>query len=469
MPHGPLTLLLEFDDQVRRDQTQTALFLHRRDRRYALDCLANQQRPGIAGWLDHVQTRVPATSRPDHNSRLKPWRRLTLLLTPVGALLGMLTMLGLLFYDGNQQINVTVIIGFVALQLLLAVLTTGQALVGWRPWGKLLSSVPRGEDSKRSQIHPMLAQLQPQLAACTAHQMALAFAVAGWLTLIAMVVVQDLAFGWSTTLRTSADAYTGIVQGLAAPWANWLPSAVPSLTLVELTQFFRLSDAVGDNPARYGDWWPFVAMLWLTYAIVPRLLLLVFARLHLRFQARRLLRSHPGRQSLLHRFATPTLDTGSDLTDSGTAPAAPQQQELHALPAGDALVCWAGAGSEVTDIRTRLQQNAKVLVLQAGGTASLNEDQQTIAQLAQHDRPAIILCRAWEPPTGELADFIRDTRQQGPANRVIALLPVGGETPLSAASDIQSAQWLRFVERQQDANLWVCALPAAPSAEARHG
>lgn len=469
MPHGPLTLLLEFDDQVRRDQTQTALFLHRRDRRYALDCLGTQQRPGIAGWLEHVRTASSANTLQGNDSRLKPWRRLTLLLTPVGALLGVLTMLGLLLYDGSQQINVTVIIGFVALQLLLAALTTGQALIGWRPWGKLLSRIPRGRDGKPVQIHPMLAQLQPQLAACTAHQMALAFAVAGWLTLMALVVVQDLAFGWSTTLRTSAEAYSGIVQGLAAPWASWLPSAVPTLSLVELTQFFRLSNTVGDNPARYGDWWPFVALLWLTYAIIPRLLLLVFARLHLRFRARRLLRAHPGRQSLLHRFATPTLDTGSDIADSSATPAAPKRQDLHPLPSSDALVCWAGAGDGINDIHTPLLQNNTALFRHAGGTASLSDDQQSIALIAEREGPVIVLCRAWEPPTGELADFLHEARRQWSANRLIALLPVGGENPFTAASDVQTSQWLRFTERQQDANLWICALPAAPSTEARHG
>lgn len=46
---------------------------------------------------------------------------------------GCLTMLGLLFYEGGQRINITVILAFVALQLLLALFTTAQSLVGWQP------------------------------------------------------------------------------------------------------------------------------------------------------------------------------------------------------------------------------------------------------------------------------------------------------------------------------------------------
>ncbi|WP_148861100.1 DUF2868 domain-containing protein [Marinobacter fonticola] len=460
MSKSPVTLLLAFDDQVRRDQNQSALFLHRRDRRYALDCHAQQQKPSLAGWLNHITPHRPETLQPD--ARIKRWQRLSRLLLPVGALLGVVTMLGLLFYDGSQQINVTVIIGFVALQGLLALLTTLQALFGWRPWGRLLTP-GRGTDRPTT----ALDGLQPQLAACTAHQTALVFTLAGLLTLLAMIVVQDLAFGWSTTLRTSAESYGALIHGLATPWQALWPAAVPSMALIEQTQFFRLGDPRIAEPARYGDWWPFVCMLWLTYAVLPRLLLTLFARLHLRTQARRQLLRHPGRQSLLYRFDAPTVETASS---PSTDPAMPHQPEnqFHSLPASRDLIRWGGVAHD-TDEPLTLMERDNSRLFDAGGTASLAHDQAVLNELAEREGPVILLARAWEPPTGELADFIQEARRSRSRDRLLALVPIGGEQPLTPASPRQLAQWQRFVERQKDANLWICQLPT-PDREARqHG
>lgn len=461
MSKSPVTLLLDFDDQVRRDQNQSALFLHRRDRRYALDCRANRRKPSLAGWLDHINAHRLEQNQPD--TRLQRWRRLSLWLLPAGALLGVLTMLGLLFYDGSQQINVTVIIGFVALQGLLALATTVQALVGWQPWGRLLSP---GRATHRPTT--ALDLLQPQLAACTAQQTALVFTLAGLLTLLAMVVVQDLAFGWSTTLRTSADSYGALVQGLARPWSLLWPAAVPSMELVEQTQFFRLGDPRVSEPARYGDWWPFVCMFWLTYAVLPRLLLTVFARVHLRMQARRLLRLHPGRPSLMHRFATPTVETTGASGESQTVPLHQPEDQLHSLPASSALIRWAGAARDADAVRTLLE-GPSPLIVDAGGTASLTEDRAVLDELAERPGPVILLTRAWEPPTGELADFIQEARRCWSRNRLLALVPIGGEQPLEAPSPRQLAQWQRFVERQKDGNLWICQLPAADLEACQNG
>lgn len=461
MSKSPVTLLLDFDDQMRRDQKQSALFLHRRDRRYALDCRSRGQKPTAAGWLNHISPNRPARDKPD--PRLQRWRKVSRWLLPAGAVFGVLTMLGLLFYDGSQQINVTVIIGFVALQGLLALFTSGQALVGWRPWGRLISSSRAADQPTTS-----LDLLQPQLAACTAHQTALVFTIFGLFTLLALVVVQDLAFGWSTTLRTSAESYGALVQGLARPWAFIWPAAEPSMALVEQTQFFRLGDPQISEPALYGNWWPFVSMLWLTYAVLPRLLLTLLARIHLRVRARRLLRQHPGRQSLLHRFATPTVETASSNAEASAVPLHQPDNQLHSLPPSNNLIYWAGTGQTI-DGPLGLLEGSDTRVFNAGGTATLSEDQAVIRDLDERQGPVILLARAWEPPTGELADFIHEARRSWSASRLLAIVPIGGERPLEPPSPRQLAQWQRFVERQKDANLWICQLPTADLEACQNG
>lgn len=70
-------------------------------------------------------------------------------------MLGIVAMAGLLFYDGSQRINVTVILAFVLLQLALALATTLQAVIGWQPWRWL------GRRLRLPDAPPVHARLRP--------------------------------------------------------------------------------------------------------------------------------------------------------------------------------------------------------------------------------------------------------------------------------------------------------------------
>ncbi|HCL38118.1 MAG TPA: DUF2868 domain-containing protein, partial [Marinobacter hydrocarbonoclasticus] len=139
MSPNPLRLLLDFDDRIQRDRDQPPAFLHRRDRRFALDCEQQGIKPSPSRWLAHMdRLSGPGGTVTAGRRELKLWRRATSGFTGAGCLMGIVTMLGLLFYDGGQRINITVILTFVLFQLLLALATTLQAIVGWQPWRWLL-------------------------------------------------------------------------------------------------------------------------------------------------------------------------------------------------------------------------------------------------------------------------------------------------------------------------------------------
>ncbi len=436
MPLSPVRRLLDFDAQYRRDQQHTPDFLHRRDRRLAL---AREQDgappPDAAAWLSAVDA-------PGAGAALRPWRRGRAALTLAGAVLGVLTMLGVLYVDGQGRINVTLILALALLQLLLALATTAQALSGRRPWGRLLS---RGNSAP-----PVLRQLHPQLAARAAHGAGLAFAVTALLTLLVQVLVRDLAFGWSTTLQTSAPAYHALVEQLAWPWRGWLPGAVPGLELVEQSRYFRLGGEAPADPERLGAWWPFLAMLWLCYVLLPRLILLGLARLHLNHRAGVLLRRHPGWAALRQRFATPWVDSGPAPVAAGAGPAVPPADTLAPPPDSGVVIRWAGAGS--ADLARNLLQDAPMQVLEAGGSASLEQDRDTLTR-ADLGLPAVVLTRGWEPPTGELADFLDDARHSLPANTDIVLLPLAADDQTALVDGALLAQWQRFVDRHRPVRL----------------
>jgi hypothetical protein len=350
-------------------------------------------------------------------------------------------MSGLLFYDGGQQINITIILGVILLQLVLALITAAQGLVGWQPWAPLVHSLQHRLEKR--QPSTALTPLFGPMMARTAQAAGLAFGIAGLLTLLASVVLQDLAFGWSTTLETSAESWHRIVSWIAAPWSGWLPAATPSLELVSDTRFYRLADATPEtDSARWGAWWPFVAMAWLTWTILPRLLLLVLATLDLRRKSYYALRHHPGYPALLWRMETPAVETGSDTTDSGQLPADVATDTVQ-IPDTPLIVCWAGASPEGT-----LPERSPA-PLRAGGSQSLQADRSTLADLAIRrgpgDRELLVVTRAWEPPTAELEDYLEEVLVQFP-DIALTLLPVA-ITATRRPPDQQLAQWLRFADR----------------------
>jgi len=463
MADSRIRRLLAFDRQVRRDQAQSPIFVHRRDRRFALDCQARNETPSVEHWLEHLE-RVGQVSgsggtwskpgAPDET--LTRWQRLLSVFAFSGLILGILTMTGLLYYEGGQRINLTALLAFAGLQCLLAVFTIVQSLVNWQPWHRVLRRFRLGD--RQSPLKP----LTPAMMARVAHTGGLGFGLAGVATLLVLVVIQDLAFGWSTTLSTGADGYHRLLTMLAWPWQQLWPAAIPDLALVESTRFFRAEpDLESTEPGRWGQWWPFVLMVWLFYVVMPRLAGLIVAQIQLHIRARRALAAHPGMVALEYRMETPTVDTGNVNHDGADRPDENTAAQCQPLPDSQVLICWAGAGDpELPDSLSA----GHLLTEQAGGQCSLDDDQQTIERCAEllkkQPEPSVTLvARAWEPPIAELSDFIEQARHHWPEKTRIALLPLPNDhaqpTNPQTTRPRQLSQWLRFAERAGDERIFV--------------
>ncbi len=468
MADSRLRRLLAFDRQVRRDQAQSPVFVHRRDRRFALDCQARNETPSAERWLDHLarvgQMGSSARVRSEANApdeTLTRWRRLLSVFAFSGLILGVVTMTGLLYYEGGQRINLTALLAFAALQCLLAVMTIVQSLVNWQPWHRLLRRFGLG--GRESPLKPLM----PAMMARVAHTGGLCFGLAGVVTFLVLVVIQDLAFGWSTTLSASAEGYHRLLTSLAWPWQLVWPAAIPDLSLVEATRFFRTEAGLeATGPGRWGQWWPFVLMVWLFYVVVPRLAGLALAQIQLNLRARRALTNHAGMMALEYRMETPTVDTGNDKHDAADSPDESTAAQCQPLPDSQVLIYWAGADDpELPDSLSA----GHLLTEKAGGRRSLDDDQQTIERCAellekQPDPAVTLIARGWEPPIAELADFIEEARQHWPQKTRIAVLPLANEH--AEPTGRQLSQWLRFAERAGDDRIFV-SQPDLRSPESR--
>jgi hypothetical protein len=283
-----------------------------------------------------------------------------------------------------------------------------------------------------------------------AHAGGVAFGLTGLATLLMMIVVQDLAFGWSTTLDTAASGYHNLVNTLATPWSWLWPAAGPSLELVEATRFFRAaSGTTRIDPSRWGQWWPFVVMLWLAWTVIPRVILLIISQVLLHCRAARLLVRHPGMQALLYRMETATLDTGNSHNDAADLSDTRTRARPDLLPDTPIMICWAGAGEP--ELPQRLEA-PDTRIFRAGGRATLAQDDEVLAQvtgeLTGQKTPAIIVVtRSWEPPTGELHDFLETARKCWPSGTRVTLLPLASD-PNQPPEPHLVQPWLRFTERQ---------------------
>jgi hypothetical protein len=247
------------------------------------------------------------------------------LLAIAGVLTGGSLSLGLLHYTGEHPVNVlNVLAALVGTQLVLLVVL-------------LVALVPRRRSPSSGPLHGLLRRLLRKMVSRAMHGAAserlevleerldahrgllrwllvraaqtfgVAFNLAALAGCLYRVVFSDVAFGWSTTLHFNASAFHALARALAAPWAWLIPHAVPSMSLVELTQYSHLEGkyllrSAGErsmHPGLVGGWWPFLLLSIGTFGLLPRLLMLLISSL----RVRTILDQTPSRNEEFRRLA----------------------------------------------------------------------------------------------------------------------------------------------------------------------
>ena len=129
---------------------------------------------------------------------------------------------------------------------------------------------------------------------------------------------------------------------LAAPWASWLPGAVPSIELIEASRYFRADPRLSVDAAALGQWWTFVALCLVVYAALPRIVLLVIALWRTRSAFEWTVVHLPGARELLYRLGTDPVEARALTPETERlAPASPvaeaPQRSAHGA---STMVLW---------------------------------------------------------------------------------------------------------------------------------
>ena len=373
--------------------------------------------------------------------------------------LGFSTGFALLSYSGSEPVNVIylllVMVGLPLLSMVFSFLSMVLGDVGARFFAhlsplyyleKLVNFLPFVKNIEFSSL-PLSATLSKWMFLQRTQLFSFLFSLGLFLALILMIISKDIAFGWSTTLHVDAKSFQSLLATLSFPWREFIPSAVPSLDLVEMSHYFRLGKHLDtnmiDNADKLGAWWKFLAMATLTYALVLRLIFWMLVDYGFKQQLKKELFSLEGVSKLLKEFKTPFVSTKSqkkeehlEINQESSRAVDEQLGETY-----QAILGWNFSEEQLLLIKdsfgVKAQRREGV-----GGRNSFLEDKKIIDGLKEE---ILLYVKAWEPPTMDFMDFLEDVLDNRSIKRV-DIVPLGTAENDYKSNKEEMGIWLRKLE-----------------------
>ena len=249
--------------------------------------------------------------------------------------------------------------------------------------------------------------------------LALSFALGGLLVYLLLLLGSDISFVWRSTLLEAADILP-ILRVLAMPWWFWT-EAHPGLDLLQQTQDYRLSSQTA-NPPVLGQWWKYIFAAQCTYNLLPRTLMLLVAR-------RRYERAMSA-PSIRQGQGQPSRNPLNRLSEEAVlAPV------VDAIASPYILLDWAKSPDFCqTHISSVIGAPAEVRVIEPLPLATAADNAVTTQSL-------LVLVKSWEPPLGELGDYLHSL--SGSQQKFI--LPLDwGEGAVKPITANHLNEWRRF-------------------------
>ncbi len=415
-------------------------------------------------WAEDNRFRVSLSDR--NEQYIKHLSLVSSFLVFFSLLIGFFVGLGLLSYSGDAPVNV---IYYLAMALFLPLLSMSLALFSIFSRGELshffTHLFPLYWIEKLVELLPSKTQEAIQLVPATLskwmfldrlQRFSLFFSIGILLALIAIVVVKDIAFGWSSTLNITAEEFHSLLALVGSPWKTWLPSAIPSLELVEISHYFRLGEQLDygmiQNADKLGAWWKFLAMSTLVYAVFLRFLFWLFVRSGYQKALKRAFLELEGVDTILREFDTPFVSTNAPKIEKHLEIIEETNEQVNddVRRFYHDILSWNFSDDEI-----QLANDSKGIagnnIFSVGGANTFEEDERIAMQVSD---TVLLYVKSWEPPTMDFIDFLEllmESRQV----KSIEVYPLGtaGRYYESDAKDI--AVWKRKIQGLKSKKVWV--------------
>ena len=392
--------------------------------------------------------------------------RVTFLLVVFAFVLGLLTGVALLSYSGHEPVNV---IYFMAVAIFLPLFTmlltvlamfkassTENVLIHLSPafWmGKIVEFLPGRVQGqiKGLKINPLLANW---IIIKRSQLIVLFFSLGLLLALVGVIVTRDIAFAWSTTLHISPEVFHSFLHTIAFPWRELAPSAVPSLELIEQSQYFRLGDRLDEemiaHASQLGEWWKFLAFSTLFYAVFLRFWIFILASFGLNTAIKQSLLTLNGTTKLLREINEPIISTHAPIDEKVfIAEEGHYSQIVNTLDASyDGIQGWAIPHDELLV----LGESMKIITPvhdEVGGANTLDQDMEIVFK--SHGE-ILLFVKGWEPPTMDFVDYLSELTDK--VDKVI-VVPIGTRANAYEATPKEIDIWENKLSMLGDTKVWL--------------
>ncbi|HQR73513.1 MAG TPA: DUF2868 domain-containing protein [Sulfurovum sp.] len=389
--------------------------------------------------------------------------KISLMLGLVSFFLGLFSGVGLLSYSGKEPVNVLYFMAMViilplfsmllSLIAMLRVRHSNEVLVHLSPafWMEKILSLLSKKKVQETVIDPVLANW---IVIKRSQMLALLFSFGLLLALVATVVTKDIAFSWSTTLQIDAKTFYDFLYAVSLPWRELCVSGVPSLELIKQSHYFRLGNSLDktmiQHPALLGEWWKFLALATVFYALFLRLLLLMTATFGLRVALKEAVLSLEEAKILLKQMNEPIITSQAIEPEAGlsTAEGKYEKTVFTLDPSYDEAYGWFMSQEQLLLLCESVGVRASRCI-EAGAQLPLAKEGEI-----QDKSKAAVLCfvRAWEPPTMEIVDFLTELSSR--ADKVI-VVPVGTLENQYRATPKELDVWDRKLTLLHHDKLWL--------------
>ncbi|GIT99208.1 DUF2868 domain-containing protein [Sulfurovum sp. TSL1] len=396
--------------------------------------LKNKPAEQLLAWVEKHQEKLRKPLLADTFSSYL--YRVTFLLVMVAFAFGLLSGVALLSYHGDEPVNV---IYFMAVTIVLPIFTmlltffamlrarsAENVLIHLSPafWMEKIMGFLPGRVQEQIQGLKLNPLLTNWIIIKRSQIIVLFFSLGLLLSLLGVIVTKDIAFSWSTTLHISPELFHSFLHTVAFPWREFVPSAVPSLELIEQSQYFRLGDTLDEemiaHAPQLGEWWKFLACSTLFYAIFLRFWICILASFGLKNAIKQSLFTLYGTTQLLREINEPIITTHADksekvfLSEDGN-----YGQIVNRLDASyDGIQGWAIPHDTLLVLGERMKVIAPAHY-EVGGANTLEEDTEIVFK--SHGE-IVLFVKAWEPPTMDFVDYLSELT--GKVDKVI-VVPIG--------------------------------------------
>ena len=437
---------------------------HEENRLFAISQKNQKPLALLLEWLQKNLYRI--TTSLDSNKYLHYLTLFSSLFGFLALMLGFLTGFALLSYSGSEPVNVIylllVMVGLPLLSMLLSLLSMLLGNIGVKIFShfsplyyleKVVKYLPFAKNIEFSSL-PFSTGLSKWIFLQRVQIFSFLFSLGLFLALILMIISKDIAFGWSTTLQVDAKSFQSLLSTLSLPWREFLPSAVPSLELVDLSHYFRLGKHLDTNMIhnadKLGAWWKFLAMATFTYALGLRLIFWLVTYYGLKQQLKKEFFSLDGVSTLIKEFQTPFVSTQSHKSEEHLDIKEQSVREVdeHLGEEYQGILGWNFSDEQLLLVKDSLEVKAKIRE-GVGGRNSFVDDKKIIDGLKGD---VLVYVKAWEPPTMDFMDFLEDVLDNS-LIKSVDIAPLGTVENHYKSNKEDIAVWLRKLE-SIDSNKW---------------